>query len=94
MIDVLVVVFRPDTTQLKALLESVLRASAEGVPLAMRVWHNDGDAPSAGAVKSSTKTRGGEPSATQPDGLPSVDVPLTSKAASPSSHDGSGLKRA
>ena len=50
MIDVLVVVFRPDTTQLKALLESVLRASGAGVPLAMRVWHNDGDAPSAGVV--------------------------------------------
>ena len=50
MIDVLVVVFHPDTTQLKALLESVLRASHEGVPLTMRVWHNDGDAPSTGTV--------------------------------------------
>ena len=50
MIDVLVVVFHPDTTQLKALLESVLLASGEGVPLTMRVWHNDGDAPSTGDV--------------------------------------------
>ena len=50
MIDVLVVVFHPDTTQLKALLESVLLAYGEGVPLTMRVWHNDGDAPSTGDV--------------------------------------------
>lgn len=50
MIDVLVVVFHPDTTQLKALLESVLLASRAGVPLAMRVWHNDGDAPVRGEV--------------------------------------------
>lgn len=50
MIDVLVVVFHPDRTQLKALLESVLRASGQGVPLAMRIWHNDGDVPSMGEV--------------------------------------------
>ena len=50
MIDVLVVVFHPDTTQLKALLDSVLQSSRAGVPLAMRVWHNDGDAPVTGEV--------------------------------------------
>ena len=50
MIDVLVVVFHPNTTQLKALLESVLHATNQGVPLAMRVWHNDGDAPLTGEV--------------------------------------------
>ena len=50
MIDVLVVVFHPDTTQLKALLDSVLQSSRAGVPLAMRVWHNDGDAPVSGEV--------------------------------------------
>ena len=50
MIDVLVVVFHPDTTQLKALLDSVLQANQAGVPLAMRVWHNDGDAPVSGEV--------------------------------------------
>ncbi len=50
MIEVLVVVFHPDTTQLKALLAAVLRASDEGVPLAMRVWHNDGAAPDDGEV--------------------------------------------
>lgn len=50
MIDILVVVFHPDVTQLRALLESVLRARGEGVPLAMRVWHNDGPAPTTGEV--------------------------------------------
>ncbi len=45
MIDVLVVVFRPEITQLNALLESVLSASQQGVPLAVRAWHNDGDTP-------------------------------------------------
>ena len=48
MIDVLVVVFHPDTTQLKALLDAICNASAVGVPLAVRVWHNDGDAPTSG----------------------------------------------
>ena len=37
MIDVLVVVFHPDTTQLKALLESVLRATKEGGNLSIAV---------------------------------------------------------
>jgi GT2 family glycosyltransferase len=50
MIDVLVVVYRPDTTQLKALLEALLRANREGVPLALRLWHNDGDAPCTGEI--------------------------------------------
>ena len=50
MIEVLVVVYRPDTTQLRALLASVLQASNEGVPLTMRLWHNDGDAPLTGEV--------------------------------------------
>ncbi len=48
MIDVLVVAYHPDTVQLKALLEAVLLAKTQGVPLAMRVWHNDGDAPESG----------------------------------------------
>jgi len=47
MIDVLVVVFRPEIVQLKALLESVLGANRAGVPLAVRLWHNDGDAPTS-----------------------------------------------
>ena len=50
MIDVLVVVFHPDIPQLQALLESVARARDDGVPLAMRVWHNDGDVPTTGEV--------------------------------------------
>ena len=50
MIDVLVVVYRPDLSQLTALLEAVLRARNEGVPVAVRLWHNDGDAPSAGVT--------------------------------------------
>ena len=50
MIDVLVVMFHPDAMQLKALLEAVLRASSEDVPLSMRVWHNDGNAPTTGEV--------------------------------------------
>ena len=44
------VVFHPDITQLQALLESVARARDDGVPLAMRVWHNDGDVPTTGEV--------------------------------------------
>lgn len=50
MIDVLVVVFRPDIRQFTALLEAVLCANDQGVPLAMRVWHNDGDAPLTGEL--------------------------------------------
>ncbi len=51
MIDVLVVVFHPDTIQLRALLEAVYFANNEGVPLKMRVWHNDGAVPSAGEIR-------------------------------------------
>lgn len=50
MIDVLVVAYHPDTVQFKALLEAVLRASTEGVPLTMRVWHNDGGVPTSGEM--------------------------------------------
>jgi GT2 family glycosyltransferase len=50
MIDILLVAFRPDVGQLKALLDAVLLARSEGVPVAVRVWHNDGDAPASGLV--------------------------------------------
>lgn len=50
MIDVLVVAYHPDLVQLKALLESILLAKTQGVPLAMRVWHNDGSAPASGEI--------------------------------------------
>jgi len=49
-IDVFVVVFRPDLPQLAALAEQVVAAHASGVKIAIRFWHNDGDAPTSGAA--------------------------------------------
>lgn len=45
MIDVLIVAFRPDLRQLQAVLESIWKARCNGLPIAARIWHNDGDAP-------------------------------------------------
>lgn len=45
MIDVLIVAYRPDIRQLNALLEAVWQAHRHGLPIAVRIWHNDGDAP-------------------------------------------------
>ena len=50
MIDALIVAFRPDAAQLKRLLEAVLLAQSQGVPVAARVWHNDGNAPTSGEL--------------------------------------------
>lgn len=50
MIDVLVVAFKPDITQLKALLDAVCLERENGVPLAVRVWHNDGAVPATGEL--------------------------------------------
>ncbi|TAG48262.1 MAG: glycosyltransferase [Betaproteobacteria bacterium] len=50
MIEVLVIAFHPDAQQFQALANSLIQASASGVPLHLRVWHNDGGAPVAGDV--------------------------------------------
>lgn len=45
LIEVLVVVYRPDLDQLGALLKVLLQARIAGVPIAARLWHNDGEPP-------------------------------------------------
>lgn len=50
MIDVLVVAYHPDIAQLQALLDAVVVAKSEGIPLSVRVWHNDGAAPTDGPI--------------------------------------------
>jgi GT2 family glycosyltransferase len=50
MIDVFVVAYHPDIEQLQALVSALDVARVAGAPLRLRVWHNDGDAPTSGAI--------------------------------------------
>ncbi|HPG62637.1 MAG TPA: glycosyltransferase [Casimicrobium sp.] len=51
MIDVLIVAYHPDVTQLSALAEALIDAKQkDDVPLSVRVCHNDGDTPTSGPV--------------------------------------------
>jgi GT2 family glycosyltransferase len=50
-IDVLIVAYHPDVTQLSALADALIDAKQkDDVPLSVRVCHNDGDAPTSGPV--------------------------------------------
>jgi GT2 family glycosyltransferase len=49
-IDVFVVIYHPDTPQLAALIDKVIDAHRQGVPVALRLWHNDGEAPTSGEL--------------------------------------------
>ena len=71
MIDVLIVAYHPDVTQLSALAEALIDAKQkDDVPLSVRVCHNDGDTPTSGLVADvyvrlraagiDTSVRGGE----------------------------------
>jgi GT2 family glycosyltransferase len=50
MIDVFVVAYHPDTQQFEALISAINMARIDGTPLRLMVWHNDGEAPTSGAV--------------------------------------------
>lgn len=50
MIDVLIVAFHADIAQFRGLLDALCVAKRAGVPIAVRVWHNDGNVPTSGAT--------------------------------------------
>ncbi len=52
MIDVLIVAYHPDVSQLSALANALIQArQIESVPLQVRVCHNDGEAPTDGPIQ-------------------------------------------
>lgn len=50
MIDVLIVAYHPNIRQLSELLEAINQAYCNGLPISVRIWHNDGDAPTSDGV--------------------------------------------